>query len=100
MATRISTEKIIEINEAYLKIGSYAGTARAVGVSPSTVKKYIKKDYVPANEVKRIQIDTVAMKERLENYNISKEELEKPYLLMLTDEEKEEIKEFWKELII
>ena len=41
MANAITQDKIIEINEAYLVIKTYAGVARKVGVCAGTVKKYI-----------------------------------------------------------
>jgi hypothetical protein len=37
---KLTDEKIREIQEAYKRLGTYAATAREVGVSASTVKKY------------------------------------------------------------
>ena len=53
MATKrklVQPSDIIAMNEAYLKIGTYAGAARATGWSASTVKRYIIPDYKPQAE--------------------------------------------------
>ena len=46
----VQPHDIIAMNEAYLKIGTYAGAARATGWSASTVKRYIIPDYKPEAE--------------------------------------------------
>ena len=45
---QVTPELIVEMNELYLKIGTYAGVSRELGGSPSatTVKKYIIPNYV------------------------------------------------------
>lgn len=45
MARRISEETIIQINEVYLECGIKSKTAQIVGVSPSTVTKYLIPNY-------------------------------------------------------
>ena len=50
MATKVTPEMIEEINELYLQIGVKARVARELGISASTVSKYIISDYVPKNE--------------------------------------------------
>lgn len=59
---KLSEEKIREIITAYSSIKTYSGTAKKVGVSPATVKKYVelnkdckvevknKKERIPFNE--------------------------------------------------
>lgn len=93
---RISAEKIEEINEVYLVTGTYAATARLVGVAPSTVKKYIVPGYVSKNKA--------------EGKDFSKEDFPETPLLtfknlenwgdlcILNKIEKEKIQDFWKEL--
>lgn len=44
----LSQEKIDLIKEVYKRIGTYSGTAKEVGCSPATVKKYV----VGASQVK------------------------------------------------
>lgn len=51
----VQPDDIIAINEAYVKIGTYAGAGRATGWSGSTVKRYIIVDYVPKAEQKPIE---------------------------------------------
>ena len=50
MATKVTPEMIEQINELYLELGVKAQVARKLGISPSTVSKYIIADYVPKNE--------------------------------------------------
>lgn len=38
---KLTKEKISEIIDAYNEIGTYSGAAKACGVSPATVKKYV-----------------------------------------------------------
>ena len=46
MATKITPEKIEEINELYLELGVKAQVARKLGISASTVSKYIIPNYI------------------------------------------------------
>ena len=41
---RLSEEKIQFIKETYKKVGTYSATAKIVGSSPATVKKYVMED--------------------------------------------------------
>lgn len=51
----ITQEDIKKINELYAQYRTYAAVARATGISPGTVKKYVRADYVPesAREIVR-----------------------------------------------
>ena len=101
MATRITPEQKKQINELYLKLKTYAAVGREMGISASTVKKYVLPDYVPVSEIKHIPIDGEGMRLRLETFVLSKEQFDDPYLLTLTEEEEAQIKnELWKELSI
>lgn len=51
----VQPSDIIAMNEAYLKIGTYAGAARATGWSASTVKRYIIPNYKPKAEQESIE---------------------------------------------
>lgn len=42
MATRVTPDEIIQINQLYSKYGTYAAVARVVGRSASSVAKYVK----------------------------------------------------------
>lgn len=94
----ITEDTIIQINELYLKIGTYAGVSRALGGSPapSTVKKYIIPNYVPQDKIEKKvfkwedlpEFSTEGLK-NVENWGS---------LCLLSSEEKDEIRELWSEL--
>lgn len=97
MANKITNEQILEMNRQYLKLKTYAATARAVGISPSTVKKYIIPNFVdPDNiiiqhfcgELPQPPIDLF-----VDNNTWGE-------LLLLSEKEKEDIKLLWKEMSI
>lgn len=102
MASKITQEQIIELNELYLKIGTYTGVSRAMGGSPSptTVKKYIIPNYQPAqNKPKKTFSrdelppfeDVLKMFRGLENYGD---------LCVLSQKEEIEIEELWEEMTL
>ena len=94
---KITNEVITEINELYLEIKTYAGVARKVGVAPSTVKKYIIPNYVSAKDIKikrfigEIPELDESMFKGVSNWGD---------LCVLTEEEKEEMKELWEEMSV
>ena len=55
MARRISEETIIQINEVYLECGVKSKTAQIVGVSPSTVTKYLIPNELTKDECKEMK---------------------------------------------
>ena len=44
---RLTEEKIALIQQTYLQVGTYSGTAKIVGCSPATVKKYVEMNRCP-----------------------------------------------------
>lgn len=91
---RVTVEDKIKFNELYLKLKSYAAVARETGFSPTTVKKYIDPNYTPA------AIDEKKVFDRpLPDFDPSPF-MRKDWgpLCVLSDEEKLEIQELWKEL--
>jgi len=50
MATKVTNEEIININEIYAECKNITKTAELCGRSTSTVRKYIIKDYIPSKE--------------------------------------------------
>lgn len=99
MARRVTVEDIKQINLEYLDCHSYAETARRTGWSASTVKAHIDPSFkfVSEDEIKRFDLKTempqfsTAMFEGLDNYG---------ELCVLSDDEKAEIKELWKEMLV
>ena len=99
MARTVVTQDMIkQINELYLKIKTYSGVAREVGISPSTVKKYIIPNYQSEENIKKI----IFKKEDIPELSFEKFKNLEDWgsLCNLTDEEKEEIKELWNEILM
>ena len=90
----ITQKEIKEINEAYLEIGTYAGVARKLGFSPSTIKKYVIDGYTKVDESK-VKHFTGPLPEfdptpfRCRDWG---------HLCELSEEEMEEMKSVWEEI--
>lgn len=97
MASKITNEQIIQMNILYLKYKTYAAVAREVGCAPSTVKKYIKPNFVNPEEIeiKRFEGELPPI-----DPNMFKGVGNWGDFCWLTDEEKKEIEELWEETII
>lgn len=91
---KLSEEKIAEIRRVYNELGTYSGTAKAVGCSPASVKKYTQEDYIPDPTVRVPFSGTLPPVEEL-NWP-SEEEISN--MARLTESEVEEIEILWKEL--
>lgn len=91
---KLSEEKIAEIRRVYSELGTYSGTAKAVGCSPATVKKYTQEEYTPDPTVRVPFNGKLPPVEEL-NWPTEKEI---GNMARLTEAELEEIKELWKEL--
>ena len=97
MAKRITEDQIRDINELYLELGVKKRVAEIVGCSPSTVSKYIIEGYVSQKD-----------KAELPPFDESKITGPKKYYnwneffsdCMLTDEERAEMREIQKEVMI
>ena len=98
MANKVTSDDILRINEIYYKTKVYAETARQTGFSTSTVKKYVIKDWKPVVtenvikfELKQIPEFDSSIFKNINNYG---------ELCVLTEQEKEEMKELWRELAV
>ena len=98
MANKVTSDDILRINEIYYKTKVYAETARQTGFSASTVKKYVIKDWKPVVaenvikfELKQIPEFDGSIFKNINNYG---------ELCVLTEQEKEEMKELWRELAV
>lgn len=98
--TIVTTDMINKINELYYYNRNKSAVAREMGISASTVSKYIVDDYIPKSELVYNEVDLGSLRKRVEDFILSKEDLENSEILMLQESEKEEIRELWKELSI
>lgn len=96
MARKVSDADIERMVELYSQIGTYAGVAREVGFSASTVRKYI----IAANEQKppEVKVENKFDSAVVKHFEVSKEIFMGGKLLCLTDEERRGIQELWKEM--
>ena len=96
----ITQDKIIEINELYLKIGTYAGVSRELGGSPSptTVKKYIIPGYMSKNTINKKVFHKDDLPEFATDLFCGVDNWGD--LCRLSQNEKNEIMELWNELLI
>lgn len=96
----IDQDKIIEMNELYLKIGTYAGVSRALNGSPSpaTVKKYIIPGYMSKTTIKKKVFHKDDLPEFATDLFCGVDNWGD--LCRLSENEKEEIIELWNELLI
>ena len=98
MANKVTSDDILRINEIYYKTKVYAETARQTGFSASTVKKYVIKDWKPVAVENIIKFELSQIPEfdgsifkGIDNYGD---------LCVLTEREKEEMIELWRELAV
>lgn len=94
---KVTQNDIIIFNNLYYKTHNYTEVARQTGFSAATVRKYVDKNYVPVNKEDKVIFSATLSKEP-------------PRLLVetdtwgqhciLTNDEKEKLKELWKELEI
>ena len=97
MASKVTEQDKIKMNELYLKLRTYAAVARETGFSASTVKKYIIPNYVSVDNIKIKKFDKEIPADFLP-YPASG--LEWSQLLIVSPQEWEEIKELRKEVLI
>lgn len=99
MASKVTNDDILRINEIYYKTKTYAETARQTGFSASTVKKYVISGWEPVKvEVPKFDMnilpdlhDVAKLFYAIENYGA---------MCTYNSKEEEGIKELWKELAI
>lgn len=99
MASKVTQEDIININELYIKHKTYAAVARETGFAPSTVKKYVIPNYIPQDKIEKKIFTEDQIPESLD-YSLFKGLENWTAICKLTDAELTEIKELWKEITI
>ena len=95
---RVTSEDILRMNEIYYKTRVFAEVARQTGFSASTVRKYVDVNWKPIENENIIKFDMNDLPEfdttcfkGIENYGD---------LCVLTERERDEMKELLKELVI
>ena len=100
MASKVTNEDILCINEIYYKTKVYAETARQTGFSASTVKKYVIPGWQPVVVENIKKFDPAQLPDFQEAVKIFRGIDNYGNLCVLTDFEKSEIKELWKEMAL
>lgn len=104
MAKKITDEKIIEINEVYLQCGVKSQTAKICGVSPASVTKYLIKDYKARKDTKieEFNKEAVGCQSFIDfiNQNSNTAILNFCNFCKLSEEEKNDLRELQKEILV
>ena len=100
MASKVTNEDILRINELYYKHKVYAEVARQTGFSASTVKKYVVPGWQPVTTENIIHFDLAELPDFTRAADLIKGIDNYGNLCMLTQREQEEIKNLWTELVI
>ena len=100
MASKVTNEDILRINELYYKHKTYAEVARQTGFSAGTVKKYVIKGWEPVSAENIKKFDPAQLPDFQEAVKIFRDIDNYGNLCVLTDFEKNEIKELWKEMAL
>ena len=100
MASKVTNEDILRINELYYKHKVYAEVARQTGFSASTIKKYVIPGWEPVVTENIIKFDMAWLPDFQEAVKIFRDIDNYGNLCVLTDYEKNEIKELWSEMVI
>ena len=100
MATRITDEQKEQINELFYQIKVKSKVAKILGISASSVSKYIRPDYVPKAERMVSTFAGVPSSFNMENIDRNDSAAIVKFLTQLSSEEKEDLKELQKEIYI
>ena len=100
MASKVTNEDILRINEIYYKTHTYAETARQTGFSATTVKKYVIPGWEPVAVENIVHFDIAQLPDFTEAVKIFRGVDNYGCLCQLTPVESEEIKELWAEMVI
>lgn len=98
MASKVTNEDKIIMNELYLKYKTYAEVARQTGFSASTVKKYIIPNYISKDAIEIKKFDKIIPTDFGCGFPANVQIWAS--LLELTDRESAEMNELRKEILI
>ena len=93
MASKVTNEDILRINELYYKHKTYAEVARQTGFAASTIKKYVIPGWEPVKNDNIIRFDLVNLPNFSEAVKIFRGVTNYGDLCVLSDNEKEELKD-------
>ena len=100
MASKVTNEDILRINELYYKHKTYAEVARQAGFSAGTVKKYVIPGWQPVAVENIIKFDLAQLPDFTSVVELFEDIHNYGSLCIRTDNEKQEIQELWKELAV
>lgn len=100
MASKVTNEDILRINELYYKHKTYAEVARQTGFAASTVKKYVIKDWKPVEKKNIAKFDLADLPDFTSAAELFRGINNYGNLCILTEHELEQMKELWEELAI
>ena len=100
MASKVTNEDILRINELYYQTHTYAEVARQTGFSASTVKKYVIPGWAPVAVENIVHFDIAQLPDFTSAAKLFRGIDNYGNLCVLTDYESEQIKELWKELAV
>ena len=100
MASKVTNEDILRINEIYYKTKVYAETARQTGFSASTVKKYVIPGWQPVAAENIQKFDENSLPHFTKAVEIFRDETNYGNLCVLSEEELGEIGALWGELAV
>lgn len=100
MASKVTNEDILHINELYYKYKTYAEVSRQTGFAASTIKKYVIPNWEPVAPEAIIHFDLAQLPDFTEAVKIFRGVDNYGALCVLTDYEKEQMKNLWKELAV
>lgn len=100
MASKVTNEDILRINEIYYKTHTYAETARQTGFTATTVKKYIIPGWKPVESKTIIRFDLANLPDFTSAAELFRGINNYGNLCSLTDYEREQMKGLWEEMSI
>lgn len=100
MANRVTSEDILRMNEIYYKTHVFAEVARQTGFSASTVRKYVDVNWKPVVSEEIVIFNVNDVPDFREAVKCFRGVSNYGDLCVLTEQEREGIKELWKELAV
>lgn len=100
MASKVTNEDILRINELYYKYKTYAEVARQTGFAASTVKKYVISGWKPVKVENIVHFDMAQLPDFTKAAELFRGINNYGNLCVLTEYEKNEMKKLWEELAV